>query len=114
MQIRLGVLVTATVLTAIAVPRATFPHRAALHADANDQRTPAGRMVDGELRVELDVVDLTWSPRGPQGPLRARGRIRRARPRAAGAWTAAADARRVLRCAFPFATRSHERCGFVG
>jgi FtsP/CotA-like multicopper oxidase with cupredoxin domain len=69
MQTRLGLLMTATVLTAIAVPRATFPHRAVLHADANDQRTPAGRMVDGELRVELDVVDLTWSPHGPHGPL---------------------------------------------
>ncbi len=69
MQTRLGVLMAATVLTAIAVPTATLPHRAALHADANDQRTPAGRLVDGELRVELDVVDITWSPRGPHGPL---------------------------------------------
>jgi FtsP/CotA-like multicopper oxidase with cupredoxin domain len=69
MQTRIGVLMAATVLTAIAVPRATFPHTADLHADANDQRTPAGRTVDGELRVDLDIVDLTWSPRGPHGPL---------------------------------------------
>ncbi len=69
MQTRLGVLVAATMLTAMAVPRETSPHEATLHAEANDQRTPAGRVVDGELRVELDVVDLTWSPRGPQGPL---------------------------------------------
>ncbi len=69
MQTRLGVLMAATVLTAIAVPRTTFPRRADLHAVANDQRTPAGRSVDGELRVDLDIVDLTWSPRGPQGPL---------------------------------------------
>ncbi len=48
--------------------REALPHGIAVHADANDQRTAAGRMVDGELRVELDVVDVTWSPRGPQGP----------------------------------------------
>ena len=69
MQTRLGVFVAATVLTAVASPRLALPRRAALHADANDQRTSAGRLVDGELRVELDVVDLTWSPRGPHGPL---------------------------------------------
>ena len=51
------------------VPRGTVSRRAALHADANDQRTAAGRMVDGELRVDLDIVDITWSPRGPSGPL---------------------------------------------
>ncbi len=69
MQTRFGVLVAATLLTAIAVRREASPKRAALHAEANDQRTPAGRVVDGELRVELDVVDVTWSPRGPHGPL---------------------------------------------
>ncbi|MFI5233817.1 MAG: multicopper oxidase domain-containing protein, partial [Gemmatimonadales bacterium] len=69
MQTRLGVFVAATVLAAVASPRLALPRRAALHADANDQRTSAGRMVDGELRLELDVVDLTWSPRGPHGPL---------------------------------------------
>lgn len=69
MQTRLGVFVAVTVLAAVATPRPTLPRGAVLHADANDQRTAAGHMVDGELRVELDVVDLTWSPRGPHGPL---------------------------------------------
>ena len=45
MQTRLGVFVTVTVLTAVAIPRATLPRGTALHADANDQRTSAGRLV---------------------------------------------------------------------
>jgi manganese oxidase len=69
MQTQLGVFLAAAMLAAIAVPRATSPNRLALHADANDQRTPAGRVIGGELRVELDVVDINWSPRGPHGPL---------------------------------------------
>jgi manganese oxidase len=35
----------------------------------NDQRTPAGQMVDGELHVELEAVRAAWYPRGPDGPL---------------------------------------------
>ncbi len=34
----------------------------------NDQRTPAGEMVEGELRVELEAVRAAWYPRGPDGP----------------------------------------------
>ena len=39
-----------------------------MQAEPNDQRAPAGHLVNGELRVELDVVDVTWSPSGPKGP----------------------------------------------
>ncbi|HSM06099.1 MAG TPA: multicopper oxidase domain-containing protein, partial [Longimicrobiales bacterium] len=35
---------------------------------ANDQRTPAGSLVDGELRIELEVVEAVWHPRGADGP----------------------------------------------
>ncbi len=34
----------------------------------NDQRTPAGQIVDGELRVALDLVDIVAQPLGPKGP----------------------------------------------
>lgn len=37
-------------------------------AVANDQRVPAGRMVDGELHVELEAVAGEWYPRGADGP----------------------------------------------
>lgn len=37
-------------------------------AEANDSRTPAGRVVDGELRVALEAVEAEWLPRGPDGP----------------------------------------------
>ncbi len=37
-------------------------------AEPNDQRIPAGRMVDGELRIELLAVETEWYPRGPDGP----------------------------------------------
>lgn len=37
-------------------------------AEANDQRTPAGRMADGELRIELEALEAAWYPRGPDGP----------------------------------------------
>ena len=37
-------------------------------AVANDHRSPAGTLVDGELRVELEVVEAVWYPRGPDGP----------------------------------------------
>ncbi len=74
---RSGALLAAVVLAGGSVPRAPFhvappSHTRApiarLSAEANDQRLPAGRIVDGELRVELDVVEFTWLPRGPRGP----------------------------------------------
>ena len=37
-------------------------------AVANDQRLPAGRMVDGELHVELEALAGEWYPRGADGP----------------------------------------------
>ena len=37
-------------------------------AEPNDQRRTAGRMVDGELHVELEVVEALWMPRGADGP----------------------------------------------
>jgi manganese oxidase len=37
-------------------------------AEPNDQRSPAGRMIDGELRVELEAVRAAWYPRGAHGP----------------------------------------------
>ncbi len=68
MQTRLGVVLAATMLAGIPIQGATKPHGATPHADTNDQRRAAGAIVDGELRVELDVVDITWSPRGAGGP----------------------------------------------
>lgn len=37
-------------------------------AEPNDQRKPAGRMVNGELKVNLEAVEAEWYPRGPEGP----------------------------------------------
>ncbi|HUE77830.1 MAG TPA: multicopper oxidase domain-containing protein [Longimicrobiales bacterium] len=37
-------------------------------AEPNDQRTPAGRLVDGELRIELEAAEAAWYPRGTDGP----------------------------------------------
>jgi len=37
-------------------------------AEANDQRRPAGRMIDGVLRIDLEAVEAEWLPRGPEGP----------------------------------------------
>ena len=77
MQTRDAALFVAIVFAGVAIPKPlvrapALTHRSAVaapvHADANDQRTAAGRIVDGELRVELDLVEATWSPRGPQGP----------------------------------------------
>lgn len=34
----------------------------------NDQRSTAGRMVNGELRIQLEAVETEWYPRGPDGP----------------------------------------------
>lgn len=36
----------------------------------NDQRTPAGHLVNGELHVALEAVLAEWSPRGEGGPVR--------------------------------------------
>jgi manganese oxidase len=38
-------------------------------AEPNDHRTSAGRIVDGELRIELEVVLAEWRPRGAEGPV---------------------------------------------
>jgi manganese oxidase len=40
----------------------------AINAVPNDQRTPAGRLVDGEWHVELEALEAQWRPRGPEGP----------------------------------------------
>jgi manganese oxidase len=37
-------------------------------AEPNDQRKPAGRMVNGELEVNLEAVEAEWYPRGREGP----------------------------------------------
>jgi manganese oxidase len=37
-------------------------------ATTNDNRAPAGQLVDGELRVELEAVEAEWYPRGDDGP----------------------------------------------
>ncbi|MGI9037469.1 MAG: multicopper oxidase domain-containing protein [Gemmatimonadota bacterium] len=37
-------------------------------AEPNDHRQTAGRMVDGELHVELEAVEAAWYPRGDDGP----------------------------------------------
>jgi manganese oxidase len=37
-------------------------------AEPNDHREVAGRMVDGELHVELVAQRALWQPRGPDGP----------------------------------------------
>lgn len=49
-------------------PRATGDPDSLPRARPNDHRTPAGRSVDGELRVELVAVEAAWYPRGPDGP----------------------------------------------
>jgi FtsP/CotA-like multicopper oxidase with cupredoxin domain len=44
------------------------PALAAARAEANDQRSPSGRIVNGELRIELEALEAEWYPRGPDGP----------------------------------------------
>lgn len=50
----------------------TMPGRSAAQslprAEANDHRQPAGRVVEGELRVHLEAVEAEWFPRGTDGP----------------------------------------------
>lgn len=36
----------------------------------NDNRTSAGRMVNGELRISLDAMIAEWRPRGESGPVK--------------------------------------------
>ncbi|HUG41178.1 MAG TPA: hypothetical protein VMM12_11870, partial [Longimicrobiales bacterium] len=64
------ILVGTSVLEAQQQPLGTALERGSMlpRAEANDQRTPAGRMVDGELRIELEAVEAAWYPRGPDGP----------------------------------------------
>ena len=54
--------VAAAVLTPAGAQAQSLPR-----AQPNDLRAPAGRMVDGELRLELDAVEAEWHPRGPDG-----------------------------------------------
>ena len=37
-------------------------------AEANDQRRPAGRTIDGVRRIDLEALEAAWLPRGPDGP----------------------------------------------
>ena len=61
-------LVAVSVLAASSLHRAdrhaTVPERAAI----NDNRTPAGTLRDGVLRVELDVREVDWRPDGDGAP----------------------------------------------
>lgn len=53
----------------LAGPLPAAAHAQALPvAEANDHRTPAGRMVSGELRIELLAIEAEWYPRSPDGP----------------------------------------------
>ncbi len=50
-------------------PRPLHVQSAAIQrAKPNDQRTPAGHMIGGELHIELEVVRGAWYPRGTNGP----------------------------------------------
>jgi manganese oxidase len=62
-----GLLLPIVAASAVSVPPAAWA-QGPVRAEANDQRTPAGRMVDGELRVDLVAVEGEWFPRGPEGP----------------------------------------------
>ncbi|BCS31959.1 hypothetical protein TBR22_A11630 [Luteitalea sp. TBR-22] len=57
--------VLCVLLLAVATPATAQLPR----ASANDHRTIAGRMVDGELRVSLEAVKAEWRPRGEDGPV---------------------------------------------
>jgi manganese oxidase len=65
------ILATAAVAIAFAVTPATMSGQPATtlpRAVANDNRATAGQVIDGELLVELDVVEAEWYPRGDDGP----------------------------------------------
>ena len=53
------------VLVVLASPAAAQLPRAV----PNDHRTPAGRLVNGELRISLDAMLAEWRPRGESGPV---------------------------------------------
>lgn len=56
---------------ALALPCLSVSAAAQLsRAIPNDHRVPAGRVVDGELRVALEAVIAEWRPRGEKGPMR--------------------------------------------
>src|SRR5690606_22913868 len=57
--------VAAAVLTPAGAQAQSLPR-----AQPNDLRAPAGRMVDGELRLALDAVAAECHPPGPHGPRR--------------------------------------------
>ncbi|NNF03723.1 MAG: multicopper oxidase domain-containing protein, partial [Rhodothermales bacterium] len=46
----------------------THPEGALRVATPNDHRRSAGRMTDGVLRLDLEIVEAVWYPRGPEGP----------------------------------------------
>jgi FtsP/CotA-like multicopper oxidase with cupredoxin domain len=65
------ILITTTVAIAWALTPATMAAQSPTslpRAAANDNRAPAGHVVDGELRVALEVVEAEWYPRGEHGP----------------------------------------------
>lgn len=77
MVTRIGTIFAATMVAGVAIPRLPFDptprsramaYHAPQQAEPNDQRTPAGRVVGGELRIEIDLVEISWSPNGPKGP----------------------------------------------
>ena len=51
-----------------AVAQAPAAPTVAQSVEPNDQRHPAGHVVNGERRIELDVVKITWQPDAPKGP----------------------------------------------
>lgn len=57
-------------VTALCVVLATPLSAQAPRAIPNDNRTSAGRMVNGELRISLDAMIAEWRPRGESGPVK--------------------------------------------
>ena len=62
----------AIVVVAISMLATTSAHHPSRHAveraAINDNRTPAGALRDGVLRVELDVREVDWRPDGDGAP----------------------------------------------
>jgi manganese oxidase len=56
------------ILERVLAARADYGGRGSVRAAPNDQRSPAGRLVDGTLHVELEAVEAQWYPRGEDGP----------------------------------------------
>jgi manganese oxidase len=67
MMMSRGSLLVPVVLVALQ-PVAVHAQTPPVRAEPNDNRMPAGRMVEGELRVELEAVEAAWYPRGPDLP----------------------------------------------